>query len=300
MVQATNFPERARALADEIAAAHPHLVGLQEVTLWRSRIPADTTPLNADHIEYDFLATLLAELADRGKAYAAVATVQNADAEAPGATSSSPTGLQDIRITDHDVIIARTDLPATVFSVAHPQSGKFAKQLSIPNPILGRIGIPRGWAAVDVSLHGDTIRVVSTHLEALHPDTQVAQGHELLTGPLNATLPTVLLGDLNSAAEGGRPGVSDTPTYRNLLAAGFVDAWTTKRGNEAGFTWGQAEDLRNPTSTLTERIDFILTRGGLKASSVNRVGDDPADRTPSGLWPSDHAGVWAVLHLKDD
>ena len=84
-----------------------------------------------------------------------------------------------------------------------------------------------------------------------------------------------------------------------MLAAGFVDAWTTTNGDDAGFTWGHAADLRNPEPTLTERIDFVLTRGGITASSANRVGHEREDRTPSGLWPSDHAGVWALLQLKD-
>jgi endonuclease/exonuclease/phosphatase family metal-dependent hydrolase len=141
------------------------------------------------------------------------------------------------------------------------------------------------------------VRVVNTHLEALHPGIQVAQGNELLAGPLATPLPLVLMGDLNSAADGhGTPGQSNTPTYSTIRAAGFADAWTATRGENSGFTWGNAEDLRNPAPTLTERIDFILTRGGIEASIATRVGDAPEDRTPSGLWPSDHAGVWAVLH----
>jgi hypothetical protein len=43
----------------------------------------------------------------------------------------------------------------------------------------------------------------------------------------------------------------------------------------------------------------VLTRGGIRASSTNRVGHELEDRTPSGLWPSDHVGVWAVLHLEN-
>jgi hypothetical protein len=43
MVHATNFPERATAIADEIAAVDPHLVGLQEVTIWRTGTPVAAT-----------------------------------------------------------------------------------------------------------------------------------------------------------------------------------------------------------------------------------------------------------------
>lgn len=299
-VQATDFPERAKALADEIAASDPHIVGLQEATLWRSQTPSDfPSPPNAPDIEYDFLTLLLDELSARGKHYAAAATVQNDDAEAPRIT---PGGLQDIRLTDRDIILARTDLPAHVFAVGNAQGENFAARLTVPNPLLGSITVTRGWIAVDVSLHGQTIRVVNTHLERTAPAVQVAQGAELLAGPLDTTLPTVLLGDLNSAAGGigAVPGQSDTPTYETLRAAGFADAAVTKakkRGKKAGFTCCQDADLANAASTLSERIDFVLTRGGITASSANRVGADPGDRTPSGLWPSDHAGVRAVLHL---
>ena len=295
-VQATDFPARAKVLADEIAASDPHIVGLQEATLWRSQTPSDfPSAPNAPDIAYDFLALLLDELTARGKAYAAVATVQNDDAEAPQIT---PGGLQDIRITDHDVILARTDLPAHVFSVSNAQSDNFSANLTIPNPLLGAITVTRGWTRVDVSLHGQMVRVVNTHLERNHPLIQVAQGNELLAGPLDTSLPTVLLGDLNSAADGigAVPGQSDTPTYATMLAAGFADAAVTK-GERPGFTCCQAADLANATSHLSERVDFVLTRGEIEVSSANRVGDDPNARTPSGLWPSDHAGVWAVLHL---
>ncbi|KJY36300.1 endonuclease, partial [Streptomyces sp. NRRL S-444] len=92
-VQATNFPERAEALADEIAASDPHLVGLQEAVLWRSQTPAG--PGSATHVEYDFLQILLDELSARGKHYKAVASVTvGSDFEAP---RSTPSGLQDIR-----------------------------------------------------------------------------------------------------------------------------------------------------------------------------------------------------------
>jgi endonuclease/exonuclease/phosphatase family metal-dependent hydrolase len=299
-VQATNFPEGADALADEIATINPQLVGLQEATLWRSQTPADFSPTpNATHVEYDFLQILLNKLATRGKHFAAVASVINNDGEAPRDT---PNGLQDIRLTDRDVLLARTDLPSRTFSVANAQSGHFPTLFSFPSPVLGIVTIPRGWVAVDATLRGRTTRVVNTHLESLNRAVQIAQGKELLRRPLHTGLPTVLLGDLNSAAGGvgAIPGESDTPTYANMLAAGFTDAWTEVHHGAPGFSCCQAADLRNRKSTLTERVDYVLSRRGLTASAAARTGNEPADRTPSGLWPSDHAGVWAVLQMNRD
>jgi hypothetical protein len=55
--------------------------------------------------------------------------------------------------------------------------------------------------------------------------------------------------------------------------------------------------LDNAASLLDVRVDLVLVRGGLGIGSAVRVGEDPDDRTPSGLWPSDHAGVVAGLTL---
>jgi endonuclease/exonuclease/phosphatase family metal-dependent hydrolase len=298
LVEATNFPERAKALAKEIATFNPHLVGLQEVALWRSG-PADFSPTpNAETVEYDFLAILLEELAQRGKSYEAVAIVENTDAEAP---RIGPTGLEDIRFTDRDVILARTDLPASRFEVTDTQSDNFANPLTLEIEELGLvIPIPRGWTAVDATLDGRAVRVVNTHLEPLAPDLQVAQGNELLAGPLDTEMPVVLVGDLNSAADssGPVPPGNDTLTYANLLAAGFVDAAAGKNVKKPDLTCCQDADLANRNSNLTVRIDFVLTRGDLVASAVKVIGDKRGDKTPTGLWPSDHAGVTAILHLK--
>src|SRR5260370_34348606 len=44
-VIATNFPERAAAMANEIARDQPTLIGLQEVALWRAQRPLNPTVL---------------------------------------------------------------------------------------------------------------------------------------------------------------------------------------------------------------------------------------------------------------
>jgi endonuclease/exonuclease/phosphatase family metal-dependent hydrolase len=117
---------------------------------------------------------------------------------------------------------------------------------------------------------------------------QEAQANEILAGPGSTTLPLVLLGDFNSPTDG-----SGT-TYNNLLAAGFHDAWAIA-GSGDGFTFGQADDLLNLNSMLDRRIDRVLFRGDFEVNEIDIWGEDPSDKTPSGLWPSDHAGVAARL-----
>jgi hypothetical protein len=70
-VKATNFPERAEAIADIVQRKRPHVIGLQEVSLIRSQTPADflvvpnpdgetyTYVPNATTVEFDYLDLLL-------------------------------------------------------------------------------------------------------------------------------------------------------------------------------------------------------------------------------------------------
>jgi hypothetical protein len=109
----------------------------------------------------------------------------------------------------------------------------------------------------------------------------------------------VWVGDFNSDAEGtGITGVpSATATYESIIAAGYADAWSARRALDPGFTCCQATNLLNPTSTLTERVDLVLTRGPFRLGKAPLVGDEASDRLASGLWPSDHAGVVVNLEL---
>ncbi len=83
-VKQTDFPARAKLLAAEIEEAEPHIVGLQEVSLWRTQTPSSggATP-TAQTVAYDFLATLLDELKRQGMSYSAVSTVENCDGQIP-------------------------------------------------------------------------------------------------------------------------------------------------------------------------------------------------------------------------
>ena len=96
-----------------------------------------------------------------------------------------------------------------------------------------------------------------------------------------------------------------TPPYIQAVDAGYVDAWSFRPGkhkprkeNPKGFTCCQDEDLLNKKSDLYERIDLIFTSEPPKKVKAKVVDKGKKDKTPSGLWPSDHAGVVADIKFE--
>ena len=86
------------------------------------------------------------------------------------------------------------------------------------------------------------------------------------------------------------PGVVRQPPP----GVGDVDRPAAGGDPPGGLTCGQSGDLSNPEPDLRDRIDYVFTRG-LAVRTCRVVGGRPQDRTPSGLWPSDHAAVVAEL-----
>jgi len=289
-LEATDFAERAEELADEILAAEPHLVGLQEITLIRTQSPGDAVlggTVPAEEVAWDYLAILMAELAERGLDYRVAGMIEDTDVEMPRA---NPT-FDDVRMTDYDVVLARGDV-----QVSNVESANYVALLPVPTPG-GELQVRRGWVALDAEVGDETYRFVNTHLEPADftDQIQAMQVAELLVILSGETLPVILVGDLNSRADG-----SGTPTYQTLLDAGFQDAWIVSGGEQTGgLTCCHALDLRNPTANFDERIDYILLRDAqVIEAEAWVVGDDPANRTASGMWPSDHGGV--VVRLTVD
>jgi len=104
-----------------------------------------------------------------------------------------------------------------------------------------------------------------------------------------------MMGDFNSTPPSNANG--NGAAYRAVTGAGFEDAWSYVRADTPGDTCCQQPDLKNSSSELNRRIDFIFTRGTAKAISAGLTGGHPGDRTSSGLWPSDHAGLVATIEL---
>ncbi len=288
-VVATNFPERARAIAAEIGRDQPDLVGLQEVALWRTRFPANPT-LPATDVAYDFLQILLNALEAVGLHYAPVVVRNNFDTQGTGLF---PQGFVDIRLTDRTAILARTDLSTAELKLSNPQQQDF--NVNTEFDLLGKhIVVLGGWASIDAKVRGKTFRLVTTHLDPFSPLVRTAQAYELLQGPAATELPVAMAVDFNSTP--------DTVAHSALVAAGFVDTWAALHPLAAGYTCCQVppDSIVNPVSNLSMRIDYVFARGGFQILDEHLIGDVPADRTPSGLWPTDHAGIVATLQYPDN
>jgi endonuclease/exonuclease/phosphatase family metal-dependent hydrolase len=298
-VRATDFPARAKVLAREIKDADPDLIGVQELALWRQGpvgvLDGPATP--STEVVYDFLASLRSELAAMEAPYSVVTARQGADIEVPAGAPYN----RDIRLTISSAILAKASLNAGELTVRSTNAATFSTNLTLTT-VAGPVRFGSGWESADVTVHRHTFRFVDTHLEPFSNFYRTAQAKELLAGPLNTSGPVVLVGDLNSDpgdpafTEPGSPFNTTNP-YDQLTDARFADAWVQANDGGAGPTCCNAADLLNPAPTLTQRIDHVLTRANLGPATRDRVtGTDPDNKTPSGLWPSDHAGVVATLN----
>jgi len=294
-VQATDFPARAGALAGDIAARRPELVGLQELALYRTTDrPFDEL---ATHVAYDFLQLVIDSLHARGLDYAAAAVDRTTDIQVPVIAGFDPSGqpiLAGVRFTDGDAVLVRADV-----RYSNPQSGAYRAYIPVT---IGSVttGVYQGWSSAEATLGGQTYRFVVTHLAGQEAEAiQLAQTEELLALLGGESRPTILVGDFNSDVYGADP-TRATPTYGMVRAAGYADTWSQPDRQAPGLTCCEQADLRNPRPTFDQRLDFIFTRNlPPSARPVSRevVGDRPAERTASGLWPSDHAGVAATFLL---
>jgi endonuclease/exonuclease/phosphatase family metal-dependent hydrolase len=308
-VDATNFPVRSELLAAEIAEAKPDLIGLQEVALWRSgplELPPGPVP-NSTTVDYDFLEILLEDLSEAGVTYRAAQIQVESDVEAPAFTGipGTPTfgNARDVRVTMHDVILVRE---SSSLRVLDSGGSNYAARLTLP--IAGMpVSFIRGYGWVDVRAGSHEFRFINTHLEAFSSTLALLQAQQLAAEAASYDGTTVLVCDCNSDPLNGtvKPGDGHPhwAAYRFLTgAAGFTDAWLTGDTTGPGDTSGLSETVDDATAAgFDHRIDLILVRAAAGetppiADRGEVTGDELADRDDAtGLWPSDHAGVWLRL-----
>jgi endonuclease/exonuclease/phosphatase family metal-dependent hydrolase len=203
-VQATDFPERAEALAAEIDEARPHVVGIQEIPQY-AVLDGSYQPIDVQ----DHLGILMEEL--QGLPYELAAVQTNTTVILPVLFQ---TGVRLVQYVDRIAVLVRSDLDVTGVTSDNYDAAQ------VINPL---ISILRGWVKVSADVGGVPYHFVNTHLETqAFTDTQMDQADELLNDVLNdLDGVTILMGDLNSDAEGGPGDPSWTPTYGTLLDAGF-------------------------------------------------------------------------------
>lgn len=296
----TNFPERAATIAKFIKKHRPHMIGLQELSLIQ-RFDG-----NFNFIEQiDFLPILLDAIAAEKLDYQLADSIQNADVTVPLFIEFGPGGVpvfDYVRLLDADAILVRGDV-----SFDNVNKGNYLVPLEIEIPGGGKIKIPRGFVSVEATVKQKTYRFVSTHLEAFAEQIRLWQAKELAAIFGEETLPIILVGDFNTLNP-QQPVPFQDATYQFLTSeAGYEDTWVHNLyGNQGdGFTSPHDSDLMNPFPNLHQRIDFIFVRNYGDPAGRNKIGpvraevlgDELRDRTPSGLWPSDHAGLVAKLHL---
>lgn len=304
IVDQTNFPLRSKQLAREIATRQPDLIGLQEVALWRHG-PLDGSP--ATTVDYDFLATLLADIAANGQHYEVVWSQQESDVAGPAFLNGS---LQNVRLTMRDVTLKRADDGVKILA-----SGGANYAARIDLSIAGQpLSFIRGYDWADVRAGSKRFRFVNTHLESQSSDVAYAQAAELLAGPAAPSgQATIVVCDCNSDPLSAAVKPGETHAHRDpyLLITGqggFADEWLRFAPAEQGFTSGLSELVNDtPEQAAVEfdhRIDMVFgRRADGSPMSVDRawvVGKNPDERTPATpigrLWPSDHAGV--VVRLR--
>ena len=313
-VEATNFPVRARGLAQEILSREPDLVGLQEVALWRegppSVDPVRTGKPAATTVKYDFLKLLLGQLNRKGNNYRAVVVQNEFDFEAPANANGLPgDGLPGSillanteingRLTMRDVILAKVGGGVVT---SNPRGGNFVNPLVVD--VAGtKVPVTRGWTAVDAKVRGSKkLRFVNSHLEAfdpesVHPSIRALQAGELVApgGPANSKLPVVLLGDFNSDVKTEvKPG--DSQAYRVLKMAGFRERGASK---PLSCCISSSYDLKSGGSRaeFNHQVDHVMTdtpnKIKLISSSVTGL-----SKAKSGYWDSDHAGIFSSLLIQ--
>jgi endonuclease/exonuclease/phosphatase family metal-dependent hydrolase len=214
---------------------------------------------------------------------------EEADLESP---AGSPY-YKDFRLTMHDAILVKAGSPV---ALSNPQSANFANNLTLTTGTGQTITVKRGWVSVDAVIKDRPFRFVDTHLEAFHPGVRAQQAGELVagSGPVgSAPGKVVLVGDMNSDPNQSSP---DNIAYNVLIGSGLSDTWLTANPGNPGLTCCFSELLDDPSaSVFSSRIDHVLTKGAVGVNKSKIYGTDGDNRAVGGLWPSDHAGVAAML-----
>jgi len=229
------FANRVGAIAAEINATKPDLIGLQEVSTFRDA---------GGNVLIDYEQVLLFVL---NGSYSPVDERVEANLGVPGVGS----------LEISNVILKRNGAPTV--TVTNPRGAAFQNQISF-------LGVPlaRNWQAVDAQVGPKDFTFLNTHLESENDAVSTAQARELIAGPLRSTKPVIAVGDFNSG-----PGAPEQGAFRALTAP---NQGKLRDAGNVGFTCCFPEVLTN-LGTLTQKIDFVFSSpAAVKTVATQRVG----------------------------
>ena len=279
-LRATDINVRAPALAREIIAARPDVLGMQEVASWECR-----AGLGGSTVVFDFSSIILDATRAAGVPYV-IASAGGSQARNPGYSIPAipfvtmvhdPATFQPLFGSDDaacgfsisDVIAVPEERSSSVRAAG---AVDYAETTALV-PLL--MVVPRGYVWADIEFDGAPARFVSTHLESFSSSGAVPpsaiQARQLVRDLSVSSMPLVVLGDFNSdprdpressANPGDQPVVSEAcpaqagsdPTcsaYWTMVDAGFVDAGPDST-DPANLTWGGAADLAGPDAARIE------------------------------------------------
>ena len=281
-VELTDFSQRSKVLANEIATADPDVVGIQEATKWMCQKGVFSPRVTV----YDFTQMLLVELDQLGYSYEIASAGENL-ALNPG--FSIPPIPHLTLVTDEDVFpaIFGTETVACGFEIADVllvKSSLSEKVIAVGTTeyesaytiIPTLMTVYRGFSWADIAVNGTEIRFATTHLESLWDEDKIPlakiQADQLIADLSNSEIPVIIMGDFNSDPRDPRgenqsnPGeqpvasqvcteqveapsatsaLSQCNAYWSMIQAGYSDAGPSSQV-PMNATWGANSILSGP------------------------------------------------------
>ena len=326
-VNKNDFSKRSFALAAEIQAYKPDVIGLQEATIWYCKKNAWSKKIEV----FNFTDQLLQAL---GGDYV-LASKDGKTAFNPGYSINpipfltivkDPERFQKIFGQDKaacgfqigDALAIKKELAQQVLNVGNTE---YEASYSIVPTLMT---IYRGYTWADISIANIPVRFVTTHLESIWDENKVPnaakQVTQLIKDVKETNMPLVIVGDFNSdprdprPANAANPGLQPTASeecpagsskcnaYRLMKEAGFNDAGPDS-SDPTTYTWGMNALLTGPDPDrlkaaqamgneygFTDRLDYIFTKNGIDVTTSQIIGF----KAP---YATDHAGVFAEFSI---
>ncbi len=147
------------------------------------------------------------------------------------------------------------------------------------------------WVRVLDKQSGKEFRVINLHLDHISQEAREVQIEMILdeSAQYIDNFPQVLVGDFNTGA--------DNKVLELVRERGWKDSYRAIHGSvDPGFTYhafkGDKYKGKTEESQKNSRIDFILLRGNVQATSANIIRDND-----NGFYPSDHYFVSSELKI---